>query len=285
MTNDSTRKRIHGRTAAIALVVIALIGAGCAVYLWRQSQYISRRAAAQSVAAALARTESLRGPLEVQCDGVSGGRFLRNVRYASKGGQSWIEVSYGDSTQTWWYDARTHEGRDMLVTPYGISGTSAIITGQPGPGSIMTKMPDPIKRSLDSQALVEALKRGEVADSQETVDGHACWRVVIPSREVKYERFVVWVDPSIGFLPRRIAFVGDRGRSSFQSFTNYKQLRPGVWFPMRMSCWNAGGPEWYVSTVRQVHTGGALPKDSLKIVFPSGTRVEDQIAHRTYVAP
>lgn len=284
MTNDSTRKRIHRRTAAIALVVIALIGAGYGVHSWRQSQYNTRRAAAQSVAAALARMESLRGPLEVQCDGVSGGSFLRNVRYASKGGQSWIEVSWRGGIHTQWYDAHTHEGREMLVTPRGIN-SGCVFAGKPGPLLIGSVMPDPIIRSIESQPLVEALKRGEVTDFQETVDGYACWRVLIPSREVSYDRFVVWVDPSIGFLPRRIEFAHDKRRSSFQSFTEYKQLRAGVWFPMRMSRWDAGGQETNVSTVTQVHSGDALPKDSLKIVFPSGMRVEDQIANRTYVAP
>lgn len=125
--------------------------------------------------------------------------------------------------------------------------------------------------------LADAVKIGKIAEKTEPIEGHECLRIEIDASDHKY---VVWIDPNVGFCPRRIEGIITRSGDVYSStiFQDYKAVGNGVWFPMRQiieSSWE-GWPDGKLTTtniVRDVKVGVGYPKQELIVKFPSGTRV------------
>lgn len=143
---------------------------------------------------------------------------------------------------------------------------------------------------LDDQPLCERIASGSVGDQKEKIDGHYCWRVEIPGHRSGLEKYVVWLDPHIGFCPRRIVYAWTDMQPEFISFTDYANLGDGVWFPRKQalsygSVDKRGATFTIVNTVTRLSRGRVIPKSDMILAFPSGTRVHDATRNTTYIAP
>ena len=119
--------------------------------------------------------------------------------------------------------------------------------------------------------------RGCVLPEQEDIDGFNCWRVDVAEPMRGIQRYSIWVDPNIGFCPRRVEMAtGERSVPTAAKFQDYRELAGGVWFPMKqVNEGDAGGGKRYTSilTVSEANAGKTFPKDSLLVKFPSGTEL------------
>ena len=69
---------------------------------------------------------------------------------------------------------------------------------------------------------------------------------------------------------------------------DYREIRSGVWFPMRGEIWStlqseANGPK-NIIRVTDIKAGRQIPEEELRVTFPSGTRVE-VVGGIDYVVP
>jgi hypothetical protein len=118
------------------------------------------------------------------------------------------------------------------------------------------------------------------------------------------ERYSIWVDPDVAFSPRRIEIVSteddDRGGPNVIDFEEYRELAPGIWYPMKhvnefstvslpegaSGKFSVDGSSvntdtttvtWtrktHTHTASEASTGKSFAKDSLLVKFPSGTKV------------
>jgi len=162
--------------------------------------------------------------------------------------------------------------------------------------------------------LYERISSGVVLPEQEEIDGHPCWRVDM-TQPTNHKRCSIWVDPDVGFSPRRIEIVPtneDKGPSVI-SFKEYKELAPGIWYAMKqVSEFSTSLPEGTTSVVlgaggdssksadtgpitwrRMTHTrtaseastGKSFSKSSLLVEFPSGTKVFVNHAYEPIIVP
>lgn len=148
----------------------------------------------------------------------------------------------------------------------------------------------------------EWIPSGNVRSEKEGIDGHLCWRIDIEQPVEGMAQYSVWADPDIGFCPRRIMMTSvddDRG-PTIVSFLDYRELSPGVWFPMKQvneystisipkgtrARIDAVGSPDQSSTIpltlerrTSTYVGSeatadkTFPKDSLLVHFPSGTKL------------
>ena len=80
------------------------------------------------------------------------------------------------------------------------------------------------------------VKYGVVRGEMESIDGHNCWKVdVTDTAKCIVKRYEMWLDPSIGLNPRRLAMYGDddyNGKwSVVVDFKDYREIAEGIWFP------------------------------------------------------
>ena len=89
------------------------------------------------------------------------------------------------------------------------------------------------------------------------------------------ERHVVWVDPEIGFCPRRVETRWKAGSYLSTTFEDYREVHNGVWFPMKQEVRVVYSDGELVSTnrVQEVHVGAAFKKEDLLVQFPTGTKI------------
>ena len=152
--------------------------------------------------------------------------------------------------------------------------------------------------------LYERILSGDVLPEQEEIDGHPCWRVDLTQPRVRHS---IWVDPDVGYCPRRIEIVpaGDEGPMAIKviSYQDYTELAAGIWFPMKhvLEFPVAPSPEGTTASVQpapgypdslneanivplterktetriasEATAGKVFPKDALLVKFPSGTKV------------
>lgn len=125
--------------------------------------------------------------------------------------------------------------------------------------------------------LYEAITEGTVA-CQESVDQHVCWRVDISAKKLGYTddaTISVWLDPSIGYCPRRLNRPVNGSLDVLSAFSidfkNYKDIGNGVWFPSEQ-VFSHGGEDIKTSLTLESADIGKTPGELL-VTFPSGTRV------------
>ncbi len=157
--------------------------------------------------------------------------------------------------------------------------------------------PDPVMVRLSIGPLFKAIKQGVVADEKEEIDGHLCWRVDIPERPTGVNTatsWSVWVDPDIGFCPRRFRTHFARTEAgkptaveiTNKSFLDYKSLGDGVFFPMReLVTTGDSTTTGQECRVQEVTLGQTVAPKDVEVVFPSGTQVTVTSCNATYVQP
>lgn len=152
--------------------------------------------------------------------------------------------------------------------------------------------------------LYEWIASGVVLSEQEEIDGHLCWRVDMIQPRSHVERYSIWVDPDVGFSPRRIEIVStDEGKGpTVIDFKEYRELVPGIWYPMKnvnefstvllpegtnsLTLYVEGESpsitdtapitwtrETTTRTASEASAGKSFAKSSLLVEFPSGTQV------------
>lgn len=138
---------------------------------------------------------------------------------------------------------------------------------------------DPVRFPLLLVPLYERVATGIVASEQEIINGHACWRVDIPPFDAggPIVRWSVWLDPNVGYCPRRIVETDTRAtetRTTTTTFDAYKALGNGVWFPMESTS-DYGNNKGLRMKVQSVTVGREIPASELRIEFPSGAVVRN----------
>lgn len=211
-------------------------------------------------------------------------------------------LNKGDEQQAS-YDFATRETR-VLETSKGGAVSGTILSPWLGDPFVSQDVLDPVLLVLPWGAegprpLHEWVPSGEVLSKREDVDGHSCWRIDLVRPAERMDRYSIWVDPNVGFCPRRIEITpsGQRGPTVI-NYRDYRELAGGVWFPMKQvnEFPAVSGPEGKnaVSSTKggQLNTpvitlgrkattfvaseasaGKTFSKDSLLVQFPSGTKV------------
>lgn len=141
-----------------------------------------------------------------------------------------------------------------------------------------TRYPLPVGMT-QKVALVDWVERGQLSEQTEDIDGHQCWRVEVTDSSLPQAvtKYVLWLDASMGFCPRRIDIVWAERPPKVITFDDYKEIRPGFWFPGQMvlqGTTNGGAKNTVVCKVEEVTAGTAIPKETLIITFPSGTPIQ-----------
>jgi len=221
------------------------------------------------------------------------------VRYIRTPGFLFEEVKQGltaVSQGTWntrgRYDRVSGEERRLDVSATNGAKRGTIHTRDGSFGLGRRPSPDPIAFPLwPVGTLLNLIKEGVVADVQEEIDGHPCWRVDIPEKSIKWGnrmttvKWSVWVDSEIGFCPRRVARYSDRLTPDVDDFLDYRHLGNQVYFPMRrLVKQNESGTEGMECKVQEAVCGLDVPEETA-VTFPSGTHVEVLPGDANYVQP
>ena len=120
------------------------------------------------------------------------------------------------------------------------------------------------------------VEHGTVLEKKE-IDGHDCWGVAYDVPGV-LQRHVVWVDPDIGFCPRRIELILNNKLRRCKSLCDYHKIGENVWFPKEITYERfskTGEPE--PSSTIKVANAKLIPLEpdiKLRVHFPPGTSVE-----------
>jgi len=152
-------------------------------------------------------------------------------------------------------------------------------------------LPDPIRYNFPAGELIDLIGLGVVSETMEVIDGKDCWRVqIIPPANpgVDDDKYIVWLDPSIGFCPRRIEAQVTSERTNVAKLTDYQSLGSGIWYPMTVQWDLINNGEVSSSTNVKVNKADLVVESdlpNLEVKFPSGTEVEDLIHNATYVEP
>lgn len=123
--------------------------------------------------------------------------------------------------------------------------------------------------------LPDLIARGRVSDSRETIDGHPCIRVDVPSTISDVRRYTVWLDPEIGFNPRRIECDRKSTKANYVTFGDYKEAAPGFWFPQKQTIIMVDEKLSIENSnkVISIRVGENHAKSDLLVQFPMGTKV------------
>lgn len=156
---------------------------------------------------------------------------------------------------------------------------------------------DPVLYMAGDGFLLDKIARGVLADSKDDIDGHACYRIDVAPEDKMYVPYTVWLDPEIGCCPRRVIRHEETRGSSVAEFSDYVDLGGGIWFPKKIKLSVEMAPlrkkvpslttdtVELISTVKSVRLVETNPRKAPIVEFPSGTKVTDEIAERTFTVP
>ncbi len=189
------------------------------------------------------------------------------------------------------FDRQNHEWRQLTLRSVGKS--TGRITGEVS-GALDTQLPfDPIYRPLDEGRLCDAIRRGSVSPIKEEVDGHSCWRVVIPafnSELSTVDEHTIWVDPTISYCPRKIEIGYKKSYSTLHvviKFVEYAEVSTGIWYPSEIHYIGnpiENTPTEYISKLQSI-TMNNVPSSAQSVVsFPPGTEIYDELSAGQYLA-
>lgn len=193
---------------------------------------------------------------------------------------------YADDRQTGgrWIaslDTTTGEYRSLLMTrkgnKFGVIGTEA----PPGQPLANADTMDPLIRPLDDSDLITVVSRGKVYPVMEDIEGHSCWRIDCPARVFGFKRYLIWVDPAVGFSPRKLETDSKSLLPTVDTFSRYVRVTSGAWFPTEMTAkllWPRTANSRprivsFVSEASSIKANLSFTPADLRIVFPSGTQL------------
>lgn len=138
--------------------------------------------------------------------------------------------------------------------------------------------------------LCDVIGRGTVQETREQIDGCQCWRIEVPSTRTAISKYVVWVDPDVGFCPRQIQILWKDTAPQVVRFEDYREVSSGVWFPMRQTV-DLPTPDMGLvsveNSVTDVKVDSAVEPERLSVKYPRGTRMTVMMGPRatTFVKP
>lgn len=227
-----------------------------------------------------------------QDKGGSGGFDIRYVRTPDR---RFIELkSKSGYSELNSFDVRTNEFRQLTSCPSSGTPAGLIASGLFGNGILGTQtVHDPILLPLGTRTLLEAVADARVVGTEE-VNQFRCWRLEVPpdSNAPDVAGYVVWLDATIGFCPRRVRidFRDQDSKPKIIDFSAYEQIAPGVWFPkvityrtqVQLGEEAARTDITIRSEISEVHVDKAFSSSELAVSFPSGTQVRDNIIDAEY---
>jgi hypothetical protein len=125
--------------------------------------------------------------------------------------------------------------------------------------------------------LVGWMKYGKVAPRMDSVDGHKCWKMTVTDTgKSGVKRYEFWLDPSIGFNPRRVSCYVKGGEFFHVYSREYQQIAEGLWFPkqqlMHFAFPRDKIDEKHLYKATQLRGDRKIPKDDY-LGFKKGTKV------------
>ena len=138
---------------------------------------------------------------------------------------------------------------------------------------------------------------GNISDQMEKIDGIDCWKIDITNTGDSIAKHIkVWLDPVIGFNPRRMVMSGSDKNGSWTitiESTDYKQISDGIWFPQKQTVIRdvpamGDNNARIVYRALELHGDRMFSKGDLTVSFPSGTQVRLQLpdgSYKTIVQP
>ena len=112
------------------------------------------------------------------------------------------------------------------------------------------------------------------------VDGHTCHRLSFThpgsGGTDKNVRFVIFLDPEVGCLARRLVLHRPKaeGGEWCCTVTQFRDLGNGLYFPTAARWWSGADRHAYVLRALELKTDhGQVKRSDVKIVFPKGARV------------
>lgn len=176
-------------------------------------------------------------------------------------------------TTTRLYNRSTGQYRELTERDDGLP-PEGINTHNPGLNTLpqMTTV-ESVIGYFGSASLYSLVEHGAVLEKKK-IDNHDCWGVAYDVPGVS-QRHVIWVDPSIGFCPRRIELVTNDHLRRRKTMRLYTELANGVWFPKEV-VYEEFSKAGELTTSRTIEVADArlVPLDEhvkLRIEFPPGT--------------
>lgn len=209
-----------------------------------------------------------------------------NVRYVRTPQIIFLEEKTGVDPKLfyrWSFNRILKEGR--VATVRSLDGS--MVSGQLLRDGLLPRLT--IRSMVETSSLYTAISplftavaKGSVGDETAMIDGHSCWKVTIPFQELAVPgdgEYVVWLDPDVGFCPRRLDNISrgpDADILSFSmTFDRYCEVRKGVFFPMRQMLTASNSLPSSVCEVKDVRVGQEVAQSDITIEFPPGVRVRD----------
>ncbi len=106
-------------------------------------------------------------------------------------------------------------------------------------------------------------------------------------QSVQAMKFVLTVDPKLGYMPTSSSYTDRDGNPSFESeFSDYREVAPGIWVPGAITkrTYEKDSLQERVLLTRfdRVVVNGPIDDNEMRITFPPGTRVDDRILGERY---
>lgn len=186
------------------------------------------------------------------------------------------QLSSYSYTSTSLYDRATGELRELIAWDDGSPASGKVTHRLSGQLASVASVESVVSYIVNTP-LYDVVKAGQVLDKKELVDGHSCWGVALDVVS-GVQRHVVWVDPDIGFCPRRIDTLLQGRLRDRKTLRDYQEVGYGIWFPMGLEFeqFSKTGQPLPVKKVA-VTDARVLPIDSsarLEIKMPAGARVD-----------
>ncbi|MEI6915043.1 MAG: hypothetical protein WCL39_07925 [Armatimonadota bacterium] len=203
-------------------------------------------------------------------------RVLKNDYVRSPNALYFRVEEEGQATYEQSSDIRTREHRRLRTDPGG--DTVGEVRYGVFSGSFCEQdLLDTARFPLYEETLSDALPRAEVKTEMEPVGGHVCWRAEIAGKRWK-GRYIVWLDPEIGYCPRRVDFVfpaADKTPKTFL-FSDHKEVSPGVYYPQKQEIrTEQDGRKITTQGVVDSLTLGSEGEPEKLVAFPPGTPITD----------
>lgn len=214
---------------------------------------------------------------------------LMDCRYVRSPGLLYLQTTSKYTAELESYDLKTKEFRALSTKRAPDSGI--IQSGWNGAMMGTQIMYDPLLRAVDDdENLIDVAARSKIV-GREKADGFACFKLEAAPLKNGSEgtsKLVIWVDPKIGFAPRRLEFAGTS--KTLVTFSDYIEYLPGVWLPkLETAVGRAAVPNSKPlryrssSQVERVERFATVAAPT-GIRFPRGTSVYDRV-HQRYVEP
>lgn len=179
------------------------------------------------------------------------------------------------------YDIVTAEYKTLEMDTLNKRTVGSISHGISGSRFAMYNVLETAAYPILGRLLYDALLRGAVVKGKETIDGCDCWQVEFTGKPfgTTSATCLAWLDPAIGFCPRKIQ-IAPIATPTLPLITvhlkQYADIGNSVWFPREMTVQGVkadGSSLTMLVSLSKVNIGNTPSEAELSVKFPPGTRV------------